>query len=320
MAIAPAPTKPAAPTKPSSPILSPSATQATTVVPKGPAFLIRQVSTDSRWLKMLVYGGYGAGKTRLAGSAVLVPQMRDVLMIDAESGELTLATIKDAAWGDAVSSYIDSVRVTSFKELARVQEFLKAHCTFRDLPPEEGNPKLKALEERLMGDQYDPDKPARRYYTCMIDSLTEVETYSMYQLLGITDKTRLDEEAMESGWPEFRKNQTQILRTIRAFRDLPMNILMTAASDYSQDEQKRFAHKPALTGKLAKQCQGFMDIVGFLAIVQGADGSEVRRMMVKPSPRWDAKCRFSSFKDAYYEDPTMKSILQSVGLLDVPKK
>lgn len=242
--------------------------------------------------------------------------MRDILLIDAESGELTLATIDEPEWGTYVSEYIDSVPVRTFKELARVHEFLKVHCRYRDQDTPEGDAQLKLLERKLMGDQYDDERPPRKYYTAIIDSLTEVETYSMYQLLGITDRTRIDEESMDQGWPEFRKNQTQILRMIRAFRDLPMNIIMTGASEYAQNDSKKFVYKPALTGKLAKQCQGFMDIVGFLAIVNNTDGKEVRRMFVKPSERWDAKCRFSSFKEPYWDDPTLKSVLQSVGLLE----
>ena len=299
-------------------LLTPSGQAAPKVVeaPKGPPFLIRPVSTLDRYLKLLVYGGYGAGKTRLAGSAVLVPQMRDVLLIDAESGELTLASIDEPEWGTSVQDYIDSVRVTTFAQLGRTQEFLKLHCRYRDEKTPEADAKLKQLEERLMGDHFDANKPPRRYYTAIVDSLTEVESYSMYQLLGITDRTRIDEESAEYGWPEFRRNLNQIQRMIRAFRDLPMNIIMTAASDYAQDDTKKFVHKPALTGQLAKKCQGFMDIVGFLAIVNNTDGEEVRRMFVKPSARWDAKCRFSSFRAAYWDNPTLKSVLTSVGLLD----
>lgn len=321
--------KPAAPpvakTGVTSPILTPSATAATVVTPAkptGPAFQIRRVSVDQRYIKTLVYGGYGAGKTRLVGSACLVPQMRDVLMVDCESGELTLATIDDKAWGTSVADHIDSVQVKTFKQLARVQEFLKAHCTFRDQNTPEADEKLKNLEKILMGEEFDPDSPPRRYYTVIVDSLSEAETYSMYQLLGITGTSRIDEEMMDQGWPEFRRNQTQILRMVRAFRDLPMNVLMTSASDYTQDQTKRMVNKPALTGKLAKQVQGFMDIVGYIGILptNSVDGTEVRRMMVKPSASWDAKCRFSNFKEAFWDNPTMHSILQSVGLLDAVSK
>src|SRR6476660_5334933 len=44
----------------------------------------------NRWLKALVYGSPGAGKTTLFGSAADVPEMCDVLYISAEAGEEAL--------------------------------------------------------------------------------------------------------------------------------------------------------------------------------------------------------------------------------------
>jgi hypothetical protein len=281
--------------------------------PAGPPFQIRSVADYTRWLKFFVYGEYGVGKTRLLGSAVELPQMQDVLFIDAEAGELTIATVLDKAYADAREKHFDVIRITKFSELARVQEFLKVHCKFRD----EGNDaKLKELEQKLRPDDYDPNTPPKKYRTVIIDSLSEVETYSLYQLLGISDKTRIDEEAASPEWAEYKKNHSQILRMIRAFRDLPMHVMMTSATQYTQDEQKRFKYQPTLTGKLSKQCQGFMDIVGFLAIVQGEQGTNIRRLFCKPSARFDAKCRFSSFPGDYWDEPTMNRILKSVGLLE----
>lgn len=263
---------------------------------------------------MMIYGGYGSGKTRLAASSVLVPDMRDVLMIDAESGDLTVATIDEPEFKAAVV-HLDNVQITNFKALARVQEFLKLHCQYREAGDIE---KMKALEMKLRPES-DPDTPPRQYTTVIIDSLSEVETYSMYQLLGVTDRSRLDEETATAEWAEYKRNHNMILRLVRAFRDLPMNVILTCASNYVQDESKRFVYQPALTGKLAKQVQGFMDVVGFLTVEQ--QGEEyIRRLHVQPTPRFDAKNRFSVYRQNYFENPTLKGILQSVGLLDKPSK
>jgi len=278
------------------------------VAVKAPPFQISSIHNKSRWLKLFVYGNYGTGKTRLAGSAALVPQMRDVLMIDAEAGDLTIATQEDTA------EHIDVVRVSTFKELARVQEYLKVHCKLRD---EDNEEKLKELEKLLFTD-YDPDKKARRFNTVIIDSLSEAETFSMYQLLGITENTRLDEETQMAEWAEYKKNNSQILRLVRAFRDLPMNVIITSAAAYTQDEFKRFVYQPALTGKLSKQVQGFMDIVGFLVVTADGSGEDVRRMFVQPSAKYDAKNRLSSYKGSYFDNPSMGSILQAVDLLEKP--
>lgn len=237
--------------------------------------------------------------------------MQDILFIDAESGDTTVSTIDDPDFGKGLN-HIDTVRVTSFKEFARVQEFLKLHCKFRDAGDDKA---LKDLEMKLKPGS-NPDAPPRKYYTAVIDSLSELETFSMYQLLGISDRTRLDEETASPEWAEYKRNHNQILRAVRAFRDLPMNILMTAATQYVQDEQKRFIYQVALTGKLANQVQGFMDVVGFLASVQGEDGKSIRRMFVQPQAKFSAKCRFSNYKAPYFDDPDMKKILGAVGLLE----
>lgn len=267
---------------------------------------------------MLIYGGYGSGKTRLVGSACLVPQMRDVLFLDCEAGDTTIATENDPAYAKAASSFISVVRVQAYKDLARVQEYLRVHCKLRD---ENNTAELKRLEKVLFPeDEYDPDSPPKRFYTAIIDSLSEAEAVAMYQLLGITDKTRLDDEVASPEWAEYKRNHSQILRTIRAFRDLPMNILMTAAEAYIQDDTKKMIYQPALTGRLAKQCQGFMDVVGYMHVTTGENNLKVHNLQVQPTPRINAKCRFSNFKLNGWANPTMLSILKSVGLLEEPVK
>lgn len=287
-----------------------------TALPQGPAFTIHPLGEYSRWLKMLGYGDYGTGKTRLVGSAVLVPSMRDVLFIDCEAGDLTIATENNPEFQDAAHKYMDVIRVTTFKNLARVQEFLKVHCRLRDADDEKG---LKELEEKLMPDSFDPKKPARRYRTAIIDSLSEAESFSMSQILGFTDKTRLDEDVASPEWAEYKRNHSQILRMIRAYRDLPMHILMTASSTYVQDDTKKMIWQPALTGRLAKQCQGFMDVVGYLYVQSGENNTKTHVCQVQPTPRINAKCRFSNFKELGWANPTMLSILKSVGLLEEKK-
>lgn len=291
------------------PVIAPAA-------PKPPPFQISSVHEAQRWLKLFVYANYGVGKTRLAGSSALVPQMQDVLMVDAEAGDLTIAT-DEGIEISGEDTRIDRVRCPDFKTFARLQEFLKVHCMFRDT---KNDAKLKELEAKLRSD-FNPDEPPRRYKTVIIDSLTEIETFSMYGLLGITDRTALDEETASAEWGEFKRNNTQILRAVRAFRDLPINLIVTSAAAYVQNDAKKMIWQPALTGKLAKQVQGFMDVVGFMAMVNGGEGvGEVRRMFVQPGSNYDAKCRFSNYKERYFDNPTIHSILAAVGLLEQPSK
>lgn len=290
-----------------------AAAQPSSVAPKQ-AFRMSGLTDYERWLKMLVYGDPGVGKTRLMASAVLVPEMRDILVIDAEAGDLTIATEQ---LFQAFKSNFTVVRVKDFTQYARVQEYLKLHCFYRDQDTPEADKRLKDLEQQLMDPTvYDPDEPPKKFYTCITDSLSEVESHCMYQLLGMNDKTRIDQELATMEWGDFRRNHSQMLRAVRAYRDLPMHVLFTCAAGFIQDEQKRQSWSPGLTGKLSRQVQGFMDIVGYMYVTTGENNTKNFNIQVVPNARINAKCRFSNFKLTGWMNVTVADILKSVGLLE----
>jgi hypothetical protein len=280
--------------------------------PVGPSFRIESNQARDRWLKALFYADFGVGKTYLCGTAVEVPSMQDVLMINAESGDLTLWDPNNKI----PFHLIDIVRVTDYKQLGRVYDFLKLHCTYRDAGPE-AEPKLIELQKRFFADNVPDPERIRRYRTGMVDSLTEVEQYCMNSLLGIDATTRMDEETATAEWAQYRQQHQMVQRMIRNFRDLPMHMLFTCHRTYVQDEAKRMLFSPGMTGKLSSQVQGFMDVVGYLQVGTSAEPDKLppRRLYVQPGKQYAAKCRFSAFKKPYFEDPTMKSILQQVGLI-----
>ncbi len=271
---------------------------------KAPAFRIETVQRRERYLKLLIYGNYGVGKTTLACSALTVPSMNNVLMINAEAGDLSVDDEEN----------LDAITITDFRSLGRINEFLKQHCRARDGGEID---KLRAMEAHLRGVEESEIETPREYRTVILDSLTELEAYCFEQLLGITDTTRLDEEVQGAEWGEYKKNNTMILRVVRAFRDLPMHVIFTCAEKYNQDETKKFKYTPDMTGKLSKKIQGFMDMVGYY--VQGKDGDEVqRRLYVMPSGtgKYDAKHRYQAFKKDHFVNPTIGSMLKEVGLLN----
>ena len=303
----------ATPTPPGKPVVAqksaggptsgPNTAQATQTAPalKVAPFKIGTAGRRERFLKLLVYGNYGTGKTWLAGSAVEVPDMRDVILINAEAGDLTLQEFDG----------IDEVSVKSFATLARVYEFLKAHCVARDAGDEE---KLITYQKQTFHTE-EIDR-LRKYRTVIIDSLSEVEQYALNQLLGVMDSTRLDDDPMAAEWKEYKQNNTMMLRLVRNFRDLPMHVIFTCAEAYTQDETKKHKYTLDLTGKLSKKVQGFMDMVGYLVVAAGEDGKQARRLYVTPSAsgRYDAKHRYTAFKGQYFDNPTIESILKQTGL------
>lgn len=272
---------------------------------RAPAFRIESAFCRVRFLKALFYGNYGVGKTTLAGSACDVPSMGDVIMISSEKGDLSVADREE----------LDVIAVPDFKTLGQINEFLKQHCAARDAGDMD---RLIAMESALKGVEPEDIKEPRQYRTCIIDSLTELEAYCFAQLLGITSSTRLDEEVQSAEWGEYKKNNTMILRVVRAFRDLDMNVIFITGEKYNQDETKKYKYTPDLTGQLAKKVQGFMDMVGYYQQAATGEGQIARRLYVLPSKqgRYDAKHRYQAFKGEYFDDPTMLSILKEVGLLD----
>jgi len=291
-----------------------------------PPFQITPLRTEHRYLKALFYGPFGCGKTSLAGSAVDVPEMSDVFMVNAESGTLS---IEDA---DYIRNRfrIDQVRCKDFRTVALVQEFLTAHCRARDA---NNITALKALQARMFGyaisiidespdaqDEFAYDENEsliwtkarlRKYKTVIVDSLTEIDTFSMYDLLNIKTDMKLDGDMEVAQFAEFRKNNQMMQLLVRAYRDLPMHVLLVCSTQYNQDELKQMHWVPSVTGKLAAQIQGFVDIVGFMQVGKPKEGDPKipRRLYVQPVARFDAKNRIASFREAFIDDPSMTKIM-----------
>lgn len=246
----------------------------------------------------------GVGKTTLAGTSADVVLMRDILLINAEGGDLSIAD-KD----------IQEVGFDNFKALQPIHQFLQAHCRYRDNGDDEA---LRTLQDRVFAPLDDGGAaPLKRFRTVIVDSLTEVEARCMNQLLGITDRTRLDEESESAEWSEYKKNHTMMLRVVREFRDLPMHVIFICGRRYTTDETRKHKYSLDLTGQLALKVQGFVDMVGYYTQSSGEDNKVERRLYVMPSTdgRYDAKHRYSAFKGQYFKDPTIGSILNDVNLL-----
>ena len=254
---------------------------------------------------MLVYGRAGAGKTVLAASSVDVPSMKNVLMISAEGGEMSIYGTDRVKEADGV----DIIRVTNFKEMASIKDWLKAHCVHRIAKNDD---KLQELQDMVFGEGL----PLRRYHTIIVDSLSEVEAYNMYDLLGIGDNMNLNSEMPVAEFKEYKQNNNKMQLLIRQLRDLPMHVIMTCHETYEQDETKKYHYTLKLTGQLSNNVQGFFDIVGWLQPMAATEDKESpRKLWVQPvGGKFSAKCRRPGLKKSFFDDPTMSSIMKEAGL------
>lgn len=304
------------------------------------AFKIEPVkSVLHRFINMLVYGPYGHGKTTYGASAVHVPEMCDVLLINAESGDMSLTAHRT----------LDVINVKNWKQVARIVEYLFLHVRLRDEATPEAYAELLEMEMELksyivpLDDQTldangekDPErtwfveqrlrtgKPMDEpylYRTVTIDSISEIYRLLIYSYTGVDiEKTKLDEELekMEE-WPSA---QDRFRLFVRQFRSLEANVIFVAAEQVEPAEKNKKRNPragqalPKLAGQMASEVAGFIDIVGYLVREEeeDANGKKVfKRYMYLGAgyELWISKHRFENLPDLeYLPDPSLTTLLE----------
>lgn len=225
-------------------------------------------------LNMLVYGDVGVGKTRLGGSADAVPELRPVLIIDAEGGTFTLRSCYPNC---------DVIRVTDWHSLQAVYDELHAgvhdyRTVVIDSLTELQMYNMEQVMERLK------EKDEERY-----DRQGDGEVASML---------------------EWQINSKQVRKFIRAFRDLKLTTVFTALVKEDKTKSGKLIKRPSLPGKLAISVAGMFDIVGYLAMAEAEDEQQVRAMLTQPTDTITAKDRSGKLPKPYMINPTMADIYE----------
>ena len=188
-------------------------------------------------LNMLVYGDPGVGKTRLAGSACIVPEMSPVLLLDFEGGTLSLAGDYNAVdvWPD---------------------------------PKDERRPTWKDID-KLYGQLYAKNP----YRTIILDSITEVQKFCLSEIMKQVVQGNPDRDPDIASLREWGKQSEQLRRLVRALRDLPCNTIFTALRhDEKDDKGNLIKTRPALPGQLKGEVAGYVDIVVYMYQKEFAQG------------------------------------------------
>lgn len=155
-----------------------------------------------------------------------------------------------------------------------------------------------------------------KYRTVVIDSLTEVQKLNMYEIMK---KVVGQDPSRDPDIPALRdygKNSEQIRRLIRGYRDLTnTHVIFTALASESKDEKTGVVKVyPALSGKLASEVPGFLDVVVYLSVAE-QNGNEVRVLVTDMTSRVMAKHRtpISGVRlPRFLKNPTMPKIYRVV--------
>ncbi len=231
---------------------------------------VTTVAESPEYINMIVYGNPGAGKTVLAGSADVVPELRPVLFLDVEGGTLS---IRDR-YPD-----VEVVRLQSWADMQRVYDGLY--------------------------------KGEHDYQTVVLDSLTEMQKFSMYNIMRDVLKEHPDRDPEVPSIREWGKNIEQIRKLVRAFRDLPMNSIFTALAATDKDNKTgQVITRPSLSGKLAMEVGGFVDIMLYMN-TKVIDGEILRLVQSVGTDSVVAKDRSDNLPPVV-ENPDMQTLYDHV--------
>jgi phage nucleotide-binding protein len=151
-----------------------------------------------------------------------------------------------------------------------------------------------------------------KYQTVILDSLTEIQKFSMMQIMfDLIEKKGEEVDPDVPGMREWGKNIEQIRRFVRGFRDLPMNAIFTSLA--KEDKNPRTGKSktmPSLSGKVAAEVPAFLDVVLYYYIKR-VDDVEKRLLLSTPTETIIAKDRTARLP-VVIEDPTMSKIYAAI--------
>lgn len=149
------------------------------------------------------------------------------------------------------------------------------------------------------------------YKTVVLDSLTEIQKFSMNLIMSALVKEDPSRDLDVPGMREWGKNIEQVRRLVRGFRDLPMNTIFTALSSTARDARTGIDKtRPGLSGKLSGEVAGFVDIVGYLYI-KVLDGQVNRLLLTTSTDTQIAKDRSAKLPPVV-EEPTMTKLYKLI--------
>jgi phage nucleotide-binding protein len=221
-------------------------------------------------LNMLIYGEAGVGKTWLAGSASAVPSMRNVLYVDAEAGKATLRE-----WPG-----VEILPARTWQSYIDIYTALKAG--------------------------------GHSYGTVVLDSLSEILEQCKDRVM-FEMKMDPENESRDEDIPSIRewgKLQVRMLRLIRLYRDLPMNVIFIAHAERVQLKTGKHKWMPMLNGKMQMKVPQIPDVVLYM-YNQEVDGVQRRLLLTSQTDTAVAKVRGATMPMIIgaEETVTMKTIL-----------
>ena len=238
-------------------------------------------------VKALFFSPAGHGKTVLLGSAAGDPRLCPMLLLEFEGGTRSIRSkinptpLKDLGKKKPSIDKIDVIRIQEWEDFNIAYYYLSG------------------------------DHP---YCSIGLDSLTEMAYLNMSETLTMALRSDSKHDPDIAEQRDYLRSYSQIRKLVRYFRDLPIHVFFTAGVQYLQDPRTKISKAwPQLTGKLAFEIPGLVEIMGYLALVED-NGLTSRCLFTQPTEKFEAKDRTEGGKlGLSIDSPTLPKILNLIG-------
>lgn len=227
----------------------------------------------SDYLKGLVWGPQGHGKTWFVGTMALDDRTAPVLILDFEGGAgITLRGLPGPH---------EVVKVTSWDDY---------------------NTQFERLVDNKDG-----------FKSVAIDSLSETVVFAQFSILASEASRRKEPDLIQQ--QDYNIAGVQIKRLVREFRDLPMHVIFTASAQAIVDPREGLISKPSMSGKLADDIPGTVDVSAYVAVTEDGDGKPLRSLVLQNYPKIRTKVRtpWGVVAPDDIDNPTITTVLDLLG-------
>lgn len=214
-------------------------------------------------INVLWYGDHGAGKTVLGATL--------------NERAVIFATEAGAISARRAGSTSRVVRITGWKHLDQMFKWLKAQLVAAGAYEKDG----------VMGFEWN----GQLVTWIIIDTATEMQELGLRHILDTQHKANPGKRDIDiPAIQDHQKWQNSFKRFVKAFNDLPINVLWLAAEMSETDDEERTNYRPAFQGRngigdptaMSRWVTGTVHAYGRLVVRRTAEGEEYRRLIMRP--------------------------------------
>lgn len=231
------------------------------------------------FLKSLIYGSGGYGKTTLLGTANEDERTRPMILLDFEGNTESLQGLD-----------IDIVTMRDWDDFS------------------------EAYERLLLDGSFVSQFTGEKFKSLGLDSLTEVNMYALREEV-LRKAPRRESKGEDPNYPQIQDygvvlNQMQ--RLVRNFRELPMHVFMTAIDDDAVISGEGNVKLPMMVGQMRHQISALMSCHCCL-VLTGSTEDPHRTLLLHDIPKVRAKIRtpwkMNGSAPRELDDPTVTKLL-----------